>query len=211
MRKEEQQKQISNSALKWSALSALIASLCCIGPLVLVLFGIGGASTALAIGYRKPYFLLFGLAVLIIGLVFIYRKSCSTTKLSRKQQVFIFGGSFLVAALLYYFLTYVGVPAVTPLVYQSSSASNILASFSNNRPNKATLKIEGMSCASCAVSAQYSLKSLPGVADAYIGLTKNLDGEGWIVYEPDQVTKEQIIKAIEPYKATFTSDSVYTQ
>ena len=52
-------------------LSALIASLCCIGPLVLVLFGIGGASTALAIGYRKPYFLLFGLAMLIIGFGFL--------------------------------------------------------------------------------------------------------------------------------------------
>ncbi|MBI2267883.1 MAG: cation transporter [Candidatus Blackburnbacteria bacterium] len=199
------------SALKWGIFSALLASLCCIGPLVLILFGVGGASTALAIGYRKPYFLFFGLTVLIIGLAFLYCKSCSTTKLNRKQQVFVFGGSFLVAALLYYLLTYVVVPAVAPLVYQSKSVSSILSSFSNSRPHKTTLRIDGMWCTSCAVSAQYSLKSLPGVTDAYVGFTKNLDGEGWVIYKQDKVSKEQIIKAIEPYKAVITSDIVYTK
>lgn len=87
----------------------------------------------------------------------------------------------------------------------------VLSSIIGSRMHKATLAIDGMWCASCAVSAQYSLKSLPSVADAYVGFTKNLDGEGWVVYEPDKVTKEQIVKAIEPYKATITSDIVYTK
>lgn len=94
---------------------------------------------------------------------------------------------------------------------KNDNVSRVLNSFSDSRPYKATLAIDGMWCASCAVSAQYNLKSITGVADAYVGFTKNLDGEGWVIYEPEKVTKEQIIKAVEPYKATITSDVVYTE
>lgn len=90
-------------------------------------------------------------------------------------------------------------------------APAVWGSFIGSRVHKATLAIDGMWCASCAVGAQYNLKAIPGVTDAYIGFTKNLDGEGWVVYEPDKVTKEQIIKAVEPYRATITSDVVYTK
>lgn len=110
--------EIDNSALKWGAVSAFIASLCCIGPLVLVLLGIGGASTVLAIGYRKIYFLVFGLLVLVVGLTFLYRKSCSNRKpLRHRQQLLIFGGSVVIAVLLYYLLTFIVVPFLTPLVF----------------------------------------------------------------------------------------------
>lgn len=77
--------------------------------------------------------------------------------------------------------------------------------------HKATLTIDGLWCASCAQAAQYNLKAIPGVADAYVGFTKNLDGEGWVVYETDKVTKEQITAAVEPYKAMITEDVVYTK
>lgn len=86
-----------------------------------------------------------------------------------------------------------------------------LSSLIGSKTYKATLAIDGMWCASCAVAAQYNLKALPGVTDAYVGFTKKLDGEGWIVYEPEKVTKEQIIKAVEPNKAIITSDVIYTK
>lgn len=111
-------KKTTNTALKWGVLSALVASLCCIGPLVLILLGVGGASTALSIGYRKPYFLLFGLVILAIGFYFIYRKNCKREHLDKKQQIAIFGGSFIVTALLYYLLAFVATPLIAPFVYQ---------------------------------------------------------------------------------------------
>lgn len=116
--KEDKQDDTTNSVLKWGVFSAFIASLCCIGPLALILLGIGGASTALSIGYRKPYFLVFGFLVLAYGFYRLYRKSCRIKHLSHKQQVLIFGGSFVAAALLYYLLTFVLVPLVTPFIYQ---------------------------------------------------------------------------------------------
>lgn len=117
--KDQDPAKISNSALKWGVVAAFIASLCCIGPLVLVLLGIGGASTVLAIGYRKLYFLFFGLLVLVAGLTFLYRKSCCQTQPSSyKQQLFIFSGSVFIAILLYYLLTFIIVPFLAPLVFE---------------------------------------------------------------------------------------------
>jgi mercuric ion transport protein len=113
----KESKKTADSALKWGLFSALLASLCCIGPLVLILFGIGGASTALSIGYRKPYFLIFGLLVLAIGFFLIYRKNCQRKKFNGKRQFLIFGGSFIVAVLSYYLLTYIVAPLLAPLIY----------------------------------------------------------------------------------------------
>lgn len=203
---KEEKEQITNSALKWGILSAFLASLCCIGPLVLVLLGAGSASTALAIGYNKPYFLIFGLAVLIIGFSFLYRKSCNTTKLSKKQQVFIFGGSFLVAALLYYLLTSVIVPIVAPRVYQSRSVLKILSSFSNSKLHKATFAIDGMWCTGCAVAAENALKEKAGIVNAAVGFKKNLEGVGEVIYNPEEIGLEEIVKAVEPYKAKVIND-----
>lgn len=115
---ENEQEKTTNSALKWGVLSALVASLCCVGPLVLILLGVGGASTAISIGYRQPYFLVFGVAILGFGFYKLYRKSCRSKHLTSKQQIIVFGGSFLAAALLYYLLTFVITPLIAPWVYQ---------------------------------------------------------------------------------------------
>lgn len=45
-----------------------IAFLCCAGPLVLIVLGIGGVSTALAIGKQSLYFLVLGVLFLIVVL-----------------------------------------------------------------------------------------------------------------------------------------------
>lgn len=110
-------------------------------------------------------------------------------------------------------LLIVGGLVVTQGIFQETKARvpAVLSSIIGRKMHKAILAIDGMWCASCAVGVQYNLKVLPGVADAYVGFTKNLDGEGWVVYEPDKVTKEQITKVIEPYKAIITADVVYTK
>lgn len=102
---------------------------------------------------------------------------------------------------------------LTQGIYQGAKVRvpTVLSSIVGSKIYKATLAIDGMWCASCAVGAQYNLKAIPGVAEAYVGFTRNLGGEGWVVYEPNKVTKEQIIKAVEPYKAMITENVVYTK
>lgn len=108
-------------------------------------------------------------------------------------------------------ITFAGMMLERNVPSGNSKAAVVLSSTNGQKLRKAELVIEGMWCASCAVGAEYSLKAIDGVADVYIGFTDDLDGEGWVVYENGKVTEEQIIRAIEPYKATIVSDAVYTE
>jgi copper chaperone CopZ len=76
---------------------------------------------------------------------------------------------------------------------------------------RAELSIKGMWCVSCATGAEYSLKAIEGVEDAYVGFTGDLEGEGWVVYREGEVSEEEIVKAVEPYKATIVSDRAYPE
>ena len=91
--------------------------------------------------------------------------------------------------------------------YQPAAAALNLPPGRNLR--RAELAIEGMWCASCATGAEYNLKAITGVIDAYVGFTNDLDSQGWVIYETEKVNEDQIIKAIEPYQATITTDTQF--
>ncbi|HIH39637.1 TPA: heavy-metal-associated domain-containing protein, partial [Candidatus Woesearchaeota archaeon] len=65
---------------------------------------------------------------------------------------------------------------------------------------KATVSIEGMDCASCAINIERSFKKTPGVKSARVNL---LAKKGFIEAE-DFVTKDDIAKAVKRagYSAT---------
>ena len=94
---------------------------------------------------------------------------------------------------------------------RASNALDLIKSISGKGLRKTELSIEGMWCTSCATGAEFNLKEIDGVVDAYVGFTEELGGQGWVIYEKGKVTEEQIIKAIEPYETTVVSDSVYTK
>ena len=105
--------------------AGFIASLCCIGPLILIVLGIGGASTALAIGKQSPYFLALGILILVAGLgLYYFRKNkkcneCDTERLSWKKIVTIIILACVSFLVVYYVLLYVLVPWLAPIVYQN--------------------------------------------------------------------------------------------
>ena len=57
-----------------SIFSALLASACCMGPLVLALLGIGGAGLLVKFEPYRPYFMAVTFALLGTGFYFTYRK-----------------------------------------------------------------------------------------------------------------------------------------
>lgn len=71
---------------------------------------------------------------------------------------------------------------------------------------QATLKIDGMFCVSCATGAEYALKEKEGVVDASV----DYDNEkGSVIYNPQKISKDEIIQAVNPYTATITEDVIY--
>lgn len=106
--------------------AAFLASLCCLGPLILIALGIGTAGNVLSIGYNKPYFLVGALLFFVIAVWLYFRKKQKTVcdcgdgsgKLDNKKiavQVII---ALCAMIVLYLLLTFVLVPILAPLVYK---------------------------------------------------------------------------------------------
>lgn len=58
-----------------------------------------------------------------------------------------------------------------------------------------TLRVDGMTCASCNLTVKLTLKRLDGVLDAEV--TRKPEGRAAVTYEPEKVTVEQMIEAIK--------------
>src|SRR2546425_2139335 len=67
--------------------------------------------------------------------------------------------------------------------------------------SRATLALEGMTCASCAMRIEKGLKKVPGVKDASVNFATE---HAAVTYDPTQTTVEQMIQKVEAvgYKAT---------
>ncbi|MCL4476124.1 MAG: cation transporter [Nitrospirae bacterium] len=57
-----------------------------------------------------------------------------------------------------------------------------------------TLKVEGMTCATCPVTVKVALKRLPGVINTDVSFK---EAKAVVGYQEGKVTVEQMIKAIE--------------
>jgi Cu+-exporting ATPase len=68
------------------------------------------------------------------------------------------------------------------------------------RGEKTTISIKGMSCASCVLRIEKSLKVVKGVYDAKVNLAS---ARAFVSYEKDIVTRELLVKAVE--KAGYTA------
>jgi ABC-type multidrug transport system fused ATPase/permease subunit len=109
--------------LKISFIPIIVASLCCLSPLIIFLLGLSTVTFASSLadffyGEWKWGFRLFGLFLLIITLVFYFRKKgiCSLNKIKRNKNkiintilisifIFVIGYIFF----LYYVVHYIGV------------------------------------------------------------------------------------------------------
>lgn len=93
-----------------TVLAAIGASACCVGPLLLLSLGIGGAwmSTLTSMASARPFFILLTLGFIGLGYRKLYLipesceegKTCALPKDKRKQQMIFWIGSMLALLLL---------------------------------------------------------------------------------------------------------------
>lgn len=83
---EVQRVLVPRSFRKWNitsvggaVVSAFLASLCCFGPLVFALLGIGGAGLLVKFEPYRPYFMALTFGLLGLGFYFTYRKPRAIT------------------------------------------------------------------------------------------------------------------------------------
>ncbi|RMF55499.1 hypothetical protein D6745_01850 [Candidatus Woesearchaeota archaeon] len=99
-------------------IAGIIASLCCLGPVILVLLGLAGVSTALSIG--KFTWLFTTLALIFFGAaVFLYltrKKCCNIRGMKENWKPIIV--SFLVLVVFLILLKYWLAPLLAKLAYR---------------------------------------------------------------------------------------------
>ncbi len=189
--------------------AAIASSLCCVLPLVAVLFGLGAFGAASAFETLRLYLLVPAFGALGFSFYRIYFRredcaegdACATNPVGKLNQLFLWTGVLVILtfALAPYYTGYLA--AVGNPQQPSADTAMPVGSETESRINKTVvIEVEGMTCESCATHINETLKKLKGVVSAEANYPKK---NVTVVFNPKQITLEQIKKAIDEigYKA----------
>ncbi len=184
-----------------STLAALLASACCLGPLLLGGVGLGTALVA-TFAPLRPYFLALSGVLLAAGFYFVYRRpkaaqACERevcapeSRTHRMAKPLLWLATLAVAALAFfpsYGVKLVGTPA--------AAAPNSSATLQTTE-----LKIMGMDCEVCAATIQRKLLETRGVVKAEVRYPA---GSATVQFDPSQTDPEKLIAVVDGtgYKAS---------
>lgn len=183
-------------AMTGSIVSAIVASACCIGPLVAVLLGVSGFAAAAAFEKWRPLFLLATVALLGLAWYLTYRQpkeacaegsTCAIKPVARWNKLALWVATAFVAATAT-FPMYSGVVArfLQPAQATATGAAGT---------QLATLKVKvsGMHCGACAASVEAALQRQGGVQNAQVSYDTK---EAVVQYDPQQISRDKIVETI---------------
>lgn len=194
--------------------AAFVSSLCCITPLLFVLFGVGSFGMATMFEPLRPY--LMGGAVLLLAVAYyrVYFKreapacapgeACETKPISRASR---FGLWFAtLAVILFALVPYITAPLAARLSSKQTTAPKTDdCCVANKSPNtsdainaqnqspantkQVTFTVKGMTCASCEPAIRLALEKTPGVKRADVSYER---GNAIVDYDPKVTTPEKL-------------------
>lgn len=172
--------------------SGILAILCCIGPLVIILFGLGTISFAVSVSQYRPYFIALGIFFLFLAILLHLRKKNNLNVNGLKREKHFIISAVLSMGIVYFAVLYAVVPAIVPAIYGNVSVRNPNPVDTNSNLHKVALKIDGMTCSNCADIIEGGLQGLDGVVEAKVSYS---EGVGEVIYDPGKITKEQIVES----------------
>src|SRR5712691_6650497 len=161
----------SSLVMAGSVFAAILASLCCILPIVFGLTGLTVVGASAAFAAWRPYLLTATFGLLAAGFYFAYRpaktecvpgSACALPTAKRSGRVLLWLTTAAVVAFAL-FPYYSGPVAELLLPNKTAHAASPTPALQH-----ASFRIEGMDCAACAVAVEGKLKSVAGVQTARI-------------------------------------------
>lgn len=182
-------------AQKVGIMSAVVASICCVGPLALILLGLGGLGLGAFFGKYHWIFIGAGSVLLLSawGLYYREKKRCDSEQCQMRNKKFSLitlsiatvAVVFFTGANLYTYASSEGIviPKKTPIA-QGKLGTQL---------SRTTIPVEGMTCFTCEIGVEQAAKKLKGVhkTDADVK-TKSLT----VMYNPNQVTIPEIVEEV---------------
>ena len=171
-------------------MSALAASLCCLGPLVAAVLGIGGFAASSWFAAWRPYFLAASFGLLALAWYLTYRRapgtcadgeSCAPAAGRKGAKIFL------------WVVTALAIPAALfPSLLSLGGTS--LATATKADGTELRVRIPSMDCVACAKGIEATLRRTPGVIHATVDYdTKN----AVIVFDPQRTTAAELIATID--------------
>jgi copper chaperone CopZ len=177
-------------------LSALLATTCCIGPLLLVAIGLG--SGAAFVGRYHWLFLIAGIAVLTSAWAKYLREKTACDCEHKTMQ----GGRSGMFTLLIATVIVLGFAGLNMSHYVFASAPVAAQTQLANGLNRIVVPVEGMTCATCEIAVRHALKRVDGVKSAHVSLATK---SATVDYEPAKTNPKQLVVAINStgYRASL--------
>lgn len=171
-----------------SVIAAILASICCIGPIVLVGFGVGSIAFFSQFNVLRPYLIIASLLLLAPAFYFAYRKrevkcedgSCKFESAGKWNKISLWLAVIFVAGFIAF-----------PYLGFTSSGQNKLVD--NPEFQTVEVKINNMDCEACALGLQNQLKEINGVKDAKVNYSK---GNAKISFDQSKVGASVFVKVL---------------
>lgn len=177
--------------------ASLFASICCLGPLILVLVGLGSLGIGAAIGKHHWWFLSGGILLLIIAWRYYFKekKSCDLTgcQMRNKRLTQIILTTATVVVVFFVGLNLYPNLSKSPRVRETTVPASA---------ETVTIPIEGMSCFTCEITVASALKNVDGVINASASVNEKT---ATVTYYPEKTDINRLIEAINGtgYKASM--------
>ncbi len=186
-----------------SVVAAFLASLCCLGPLLLGGLGLGTVLVA-TFAPLRVYFLAVSAILLAVGFYLVYRKPKPVQACEGETCAPRAPGKRAAKALLW-----LGAVAVLALALfpkyggKLAGASAVPATAKTTALDTSELKITGMDCEVCASVIQRKLLETPGVAKAQVEYPA---GRARVQFDPLQTNPEKLVEVVNStgYKASLS-------
>ncbi len=192
---DEKNKPKSQTKPQWGLIgaisAAIAASVCCLGPLVLVGLGFSGAwiGNLSAFERYRPLFMFITFGFLAFAFYKVYSKPkidccetdsyCANPKADKINKIALWSVTVLVIGML------ISPNVIGAFASKSSTTQPVTT-------KRVVLNVEGMTCAACSVTVSKSLKRVDGVQEVNVTLTPP---EAVVTFDPAKVKVEQLIEA----------------
>jgi mercuric ion transport protein len=168
--------------------SALLASICCIGPLLLLAIGLG--TSAVLIGRYHWFFVIGALAVL----TWAWTKYLREKTVCDCQHKTPEGRRSGMVTLLIATVLVLGFAALnlTPYILASTPIAQTQTHLANGL-DRIVISVEGLSCVTCEIPVRHALRRIDGVKAVQVSAATKT---ATVDYESAKANPEQLVAAI---------------
>src|SRR6266478_7997060 len=168
-------------------MSAILASICCVGPLLLLAIGIG--SGAVFIGRYHWFFIIGAMA----ALTWAWAKYLREKTVCDCEHKAMGGQRSAIVTLLITTTLVIGFAGLNISRYVVGSVPPPAESQLPNGLSRTVISVDGLSCVACEIPVRHALRRIDGVKAIYVSAaTKTATVE----YEPAKTNPEQLVAAI---------------